>query len=190
MSDAVSSCGVCTITNFHRTAGPATVALLCLFGTACSGPIETRSGIAGARLPATATVAVVASYEQDDAVSTAARAAVAKALMQHGYAVSDDGAVRLTVALGERPASLEVLGTDGMVLSAAKRPKLLQNCDDRTERLTLVAENPGGGVSRAWAEEDHCKSARAQAVQPLAAQAVGRLVGAHQPGRAFRFGRD
>ncbi len=189
MSGGVSPSGVFAIFPFHRSFGPAVV-LMSLICAACSGPVETRSGIAGAPVPASATVAVFASPDQHDAASGSARDAVAKALTQYGYIVSDEGALRVTVGLGERPASLAVLAADGAVVSGAKRQKLLQECADRTQRLTLVAENSGGEVSRAWAEESHCKSGLDKAVEPLAMQAVARLVGRHGSGRDLRFGRD
>lgn len=189
MSGAVSPSGVAVITLSHRKFGPAVV-LMSLICAACSGPIETRSGIAGAPVTGHATVAVLASPDQHDEATGSARDAVAKALTQYGYIVSDEAPLRITVGLGERPASLEVLGADGTVLSGAKRQKLLQDCADRTERLTLVAETPGGAISRAWAEEDHCKGGLAQALEPLATQAVAQLVGRHENGRDLRFGRD
>lgn len=189
MSGAVSPSGVSVISPSLRTFGPAVV-LMSLICAACSGPVETRSGIAGAPVPASATVAVFASPDQHDATSGSARAAVAKALSQYGYTVSDEGALRITVGVGERPASLAVLGADSTVLSGPKRQKLLQECADRTQRLTLVAEIPGGGISRAWAEESHCKGELDQALEPLAAQAVARLVGRHGSVRDLRFGRD
>lgn len=159
---------------------------------ACSGPIETRAGLQGAGLPQSATVALA---EVAGPLSDSARHAVASELERHGFTVSrlsasEAGTIRILVALAERPASLAVLGSDGAVVSPAKHRKLLQGCADRTQRLSLVAESPDGTVTRAWAEEYHCKATLAETLEPLAARAVALLAGDDPQGRPLRFGRD
>lgn len=157
---------------------------------ACSGPIETRAGLQGAVLASAGPVEVVASPEQVGPLVDSARQAVVREMQRQGVMVSDNAEARIIVALAERPASLGVMSAAGQDLSSPKRRKLLQNCADRTQRLMLVAERPDGQVSRAWAEEYHCKEALAQTIDPLAAQAVASLVGRQGPGRALRFSRD
>jgi len=154
---------------------------------ACSGPIETRAGLQGAGLPQGATIALV---ETDGPLSDGARQAVASELERQGFTVAEAGTVRVLVALAERPASLAVLGSDGAVVSSAKHRKLLQGCADRTQRLSLVAERSDGQVTRAWAEEYHCKAALEETLQPLAAQAVAHLAGKAPQWRQLRRGRD
>lgn len=164
------------------------VSLLAFGG--CAGPIETHAGLQGAGLSRDASVALVSAPQSDGPVSEDARRAVATELQRRGLKVSDAGSVRILVTLAERPASLAVLATDGAVISAAKQHRLLQDCADRTQRLSLVAENPDGQVTRAWAQEAHCKADLAETLQPLAAVAVARLLGESPQQRELRFGQD
>jgi len=141
-------------------------------------------------LPANAVVALAVSHEQHGPLVDAVRRAVAEQLALQGHPVAEDGAARVVVGFAERPASLEVLGAKGAVLSAAKRRRALQDCADRTFRLTLVAEGTGEAPGRAWAEEYHCKAAPGASVGPLAAQAVAALVGKGSARPAMRSGQD
>lgn len=171
-----------------RGSGICTFGLLAMAG--CAGPIETRSGLTGAGLPANASVALAVSHEQKGPLVDEVRRAVAEQLALQGHPVAEDGAARVIVGFAEHPASLEVLTAKGEVLSAAKRRKALQNCADRTFRLTLVAEGAGETPSRAWAEEYHCKAAPGASIGPLAAQAVAALSGKGGAGPVLRSGQD
>lgn len=162
---------------------------------ACAGPVETRAGYDGLGLEmgglgGLSAVAVV-STDAADGVSEQARTAVAEALGRRNVTsvVVQPGAPRVTVSIAERPSSLAVLTDDGRVVSGAKRRRLLQNCEDRTQRLLLVLETAGAPPVRAWAEEDHCKGEFTASLMPLAERAVAALVD-RSAGATFRFGRD
>lgn len=162
---------------------------------ACAGPIATRAGydgvgLGGVGIGGLAAVAVVSSDAAGGA-SDAARSAVAEALGRRNVAavVAQSGEPRVTVSIAERPSSLAVLTDDGRVVSAAKRRRLLQNCEDRTQRLLLVLETPGAPPVRAWAEEDHCKGDFAASLMPLAERAVAALAD-RSTGVTLRSGRD
>ena len=164
--------------------------LLAVGMAGCAGPIETRSGLTGTALPANAAVALAVSHEQDGPLVDAVRRAVAEQLAARGHPADAEGAARVVVTFAERPASLEVLAAKGAVLSAAKRRRALQNCADRTFRLTLVAERTGEAPSRAWAEEHHCKAAPGSSIGALAAQAAAALAGKTSARPALRSGQD
>lgn len=157
---------------------------------ACAGPVETRAGYDGVGLGGLSAVAVV-STEPAGGVSEQARSAVAKALGRRNVAsvVAQSGEPRVTVSIAERPSSLAVLTDDGRVVSAAKRRRLLQNCEDRTQRLLLVLETAGAPPVRAWAEEDHCKGDFTTSLMPLAERAVAALAD-RSAGITLRTGRD
>lgn len=159
----------------------------------CAGPVETRVGRAGDAIAhpspvAVAPVAIAAVTGAGD-LSGPALTAVMQALARRGIAVADNAPARLTIALAERPAEMGVTGDDGLVLSAAKRSRLLQDCADRKHRLLLVLDRAGTPPVRAWAEEDHCKGTLAAGLTPLAERAVAALAG-DRSGVLLRAGRD
>ncbi len=156
----------------------------------CAGPIETRAGLSGAALPANAAIALNVSHGQQGPLVDEVRRAVAGQLARQGHREAQDGTARVVIAFTVRPAAIEVLSARNEVLSAAKRRRALQNCADRTFRLTLVAEGIGETASRAWAEEYHCKAAPGASIGPLAAQAVAALVGKGSAHPVLRRGQD
>ena len=178
--------------NTAKTTLPRSWSLMLLAGVAaCSGPIETRSGIAGAPLASAAAVALAPLPEDAGAESLAARNAVAEALGRHGYRLADDAPLRIDVALAERTAGVEVRALAGSALSPAKSQRLLQDCHDQTHRLTLAAFDPARpGVTRVWAEEHHCKGKLAASLPALADQAVAALAATAPERTTLRAGRD
>jgi len=178
--------------NTAKTTLPRSCSLILLAGVAaCSGPIETRSGIAGAPVAPAAAVALAPMPHDADATSLAARTAVAEALRQHGYILADDAPLRIDVALAERAAGAEVRALAGPALSPAKSQRLLQDCHDQTHRLTLAAFDPARpGVTRVWAEEHHCKGTLAASLPALADQAVAALAADMPERTTLRTGRD
>lgn len=155
---------------------------------ACAGPVETRTGADSSLPPSKVPVEVVLTGVPD-ALSGPTLAAIGAALADHGFATASQGAGRLTVALAERPAAMAVVSADGRTLSPAKRQRLLQSCEDRTQRMLLVLEMPDAAPVRAWAEEAHCHGTLAQSVGPLATKAVAALAGKALPVHVRR-GRD
>lgn len=155
---------------------------------ACAGPVTTRSGIEGPPVLA-ATAVTLAPVPQDAGpAALAAHTAVAEALGRRGYPVASDAAYRIEIALAERAADVDVRPVVGPVagpvsgpaLSPAKTKRLFQDCKDQTHRLTLAVIATSGsparaGVTRAWAEEHHCKGTLAASLPALADQAVAAL---------------
>lgn len=155
---------------------------------ACSGPIETNSGFAGASglgIEPAGSIAVVTSLVPGDQAS----AAVIAALTKRGQPIATDAATRLTLTVAERASDLAVLSDDGVPLSPAKQPRLLQNCPDRTQRLLLVLERKDQPPVRAWAEETHCKGQLAASLPALAERAVNALYSGNGSVR-LRRGQD
>ena len=175
-----------------KTGLPRSWPLILLAGVAaCSGPIATRSGIEGPPVTPATAVALAPLPEGAGAATLTARVVVAKALERHGYRVTPDAPLRIDVALAERAAEVDVRTLAGPALSPAKPQRLLQDCHDRTHRLTLAAYDPARpGVTRAWAEEHHCKGPIAASLSALADQAVAALAAATPEQRTERPGKD
>lgn len=164
-------------------------ALILLAG--CAGPIATRSGIAGPPLSPGAALALVPLAESAGSTAEAARAAVTEALARQGYQLVADAPLRIEVALAERAAGADVRALSGAVLSPAKTQRPLQDCRDRTHRLTLVAYDPARpGLTRAFAEEHHCKGTLAASLPALADQAVRALASVVPERVTTRAGKD
>ncbi|MFM9937076.1 MAG: hypothetical protein ACKVOL_12880, partial [Novosphingobium sp.] len=99
--------------------------------------------------------------------------------------------LRVEVAIAERPAQVDLRPLAGAALSPAKTQRLLQDCHDRTHRLTLAVTDPAhAGVTRAWAEEHHCKGTLAASLPALAQQAVAALAVAAPERSTERAGKD
>lgn len=168
-------------------------ALILLAG--CAGPVTTRSGIAGLPIAHGAAFALAPAPEGAGSTAEAARAAVVDALARQGYRLAADAPLRIEVALAEREAKVDVRPLSGPlsgpVLSPAKSQRPLQDCRDRTHRLTLVAYDPARpGVTRTWAEEHHCKGTLAASLPVLADQAVTALAAAVPERVTKRTGKD
>lgn len=157
----------------------------------CAGPVATRSGIAGPPIGPGAAFALAPMAEGAGSTAEAARAAVAEALARQGYRLAVDAPLRIEVAIAEREAQVDVRPLSGAALSPAKSQRPLQDCRDRTHRLTLVAYDPARpGVTRTWAEEHHCKGALAASLPVLADQAVTALAAAAPERVTKRAGKD
>jgi hypothetical protein len=162
---------------------------------ACAGPITTRSGLEGPSVPAASAVALAPAAEDAGSAARAARVAVAQALESQGYRLSSEAPLRIEVALSERAADVDVRALGGPTLSPAKTARLFQDCRDRTHRLTLavidLASPPTRtGVTRAFAEEHHCKGTLAASLPSLAEQAVAALGLGGAERSTIRSGKD
>ncbi len=153
------------------------VLALALSTGGCSSQIQLMSGATGPAMPAGATIAIV-GVSQDKLETTAkAQDAVIAALARRGRSVSSDAQARLDIGLTDRSASTGIGVIGGETLSPAKAHKFLQSCKDRTYRLTLAYYGAGADVpiTRAWAEEHHCKGTIDASIASLAEKAVAAL---------------
>lgn len=171
------------------------LAILLAGAAACAGPVTTRSGIEGPPVLA-ATAVTLAPVPQDAGpAALAAHTAVAEALGRRGYPVMSDAPFRIEIALAERAADVDVRPVAGPALSPAKTKRLFQDCKDQTHRLTLAVIATSGSparprVTRAWAEEHHCKGTLAASLPALADQAVAVLAHAGPERSTNRPGKD
>lgn len=114
-----------------------------------------------------------------DRLEPAAKAqeAVIAALARRGLGVSKGAQARLDIGLTNRSASTGIGVIEGETLSPAKRRVFLQSCKDRTYRLSLAYYGAGADIpiTRAWAEEYHCKGTLEASISDLAEKAVAAL---------------
>lgn len=165
------------------------IMLLCAAG--CAGPVATQTGIAGPALGARVPLAIVAAPGGNADMRQLAQTAVEQALTRQGHAIAANADMRLEIAIAERRAPVGVNQPAGASLSAAKRQRFLQSCTDRTHRLTVALYDPARpGVTRAWAEEYHCKGTVAQSLPALADRLVATLENPALAGLSQRKARD
>lgn len=172
------------------------LAMLALLGgcglSGCAGPVESMAGGSAAIHPRQPLqVAFSPLPDADPQVQARARLAVEQALARQGYTVAADAGTVLLVGIAARDAATGFAGSDGDVLAQVAERRPLQNCRDRTYRLTLVALPVGEGpAGRAWAEEKHCHAGLDEVVPHLAERAVAALGSAQAHGLRHRLGRD
>ncbi len=142
---------------------------LCLGALAisCSAPIATRVASEGRAPEAQAATFVLVNAPGDEsAEETSAHNMVISRLVARGWRRDTDNAnYSLTISLSERPASVgvtvqSVSGNQNKVISAPKKNKPLQSCDDVEQRLSIaiVRLSDGARVFRGNASEYHCKA--------------------------------
>lgn len=161
-----------------QSIGPLFLGLLCLAPIGgCANRIDLRSGAAGPALSPNSSMAVIGATKEDNPLVAEARDAVVKSLARRGHAIVPQAPARIEIGLTDRLATTGVGVIGGNTLSAAKGHKFLQSCKDRTYRLTLTYYSAGSDVSvtRAWAEEQHCKGAIRDSIASLADKAVSAL---------------
>lgn len=142
-------------------------------------------------MPAHSVAVVIDTAGENPGVSARmARDAVAAEMVKRGFQVADQASATLLVTLANRPDVVEARAADGVVVAPEKGRRVFQSCDDRIHRLTLAMLDANGEVSRAWAEESHCKGTLEQSLKPLAQNAVATLTGAQPTGTQLRSGRD
>ncbi len=145
------------------------------FVAACSPGVETRissSGIANA-----GPQAVMLSIEPGASPELrAAYALVTSDLTKKGYAVASEAPLHLAVTVDARDADL-ALKAGAANLSAAKKKKAFQNCNDKEYRVgvTLTRVADGDEVYRGRSSEYHCKMAIADALPNLVETALADL---------------
>jgi hypothetical protein len=161
-----------------KVPGPLVAALMCLpLMNGCASRIDLRAGAAGPAIPPASGLALIGITPQDSPLAVSAREAVVKALARRGHVLAAEGPARIEIGLTDRLASTGVGVIGGAPLSPAKSRKFLQSCKDHTYRLTLTyySAAPDVAVTRAWAEEQHCKGTIAESIAGLADKAVAAL---------------
>lgn len=162
----------------RRVCAMALPLLFALTASGCASNPSVRAGVAGASLQPGTTIVMIGTSASDSPFAIEARKAVTDALARHGHAVSANAPARLEIGLTDRAASTGVGIIDGEPLSPAKRRRLLQRCDLRTDRLTLTYYGPGATVpiTRAWSETHQCKGKLEGSIARLADEAVAALI--------------
>lgn len=133
----------------------------------CSGPIATRIASEGRAPEAQAATFVLtnAPGEVSGDEKTAHNMVMSRLAARGWRNDSENANYSLTISLSERPASVgitakSVSGNQSKVISAPKKNKALQSCDDVEQRLSIaiVRLSDGARVFRGNASEYHCKA--------------------------------
>lgn len=159
---------------------------------ACTNQVNLNAGAAGAPLAAGQAMTIIGVNPDGTAIAARAQDAVIAALGKHGYTLTPDAAARLEIGITDRPASTGIGVIGGIELSAARGKKFLQSCKDHTYRLVLTYYGPASDVpvTRAWAEEHHCRAAIDASIASLADKAVTALARGSSNETSRRRGRD
>ncbi len=160
--------------------------------SACAGPVTVHSGASGPAVPPAVKVTMADSSEAAIPPLAEARKAVEAALRDRGYLLSVESGHRMELGLSTRPASAGIGVIGGQTVSPAKTERLLQNCKDRTYRLTLTYYGEGDQpvITRSWAEESHCRGTLEDSLASLARPAVAALAEGTGSRTDLRRGRD
>lgn len=156
----------------------------------CAGPVETHIASSGPGLTDRPPLMWAAE------AAPAAEPAVRAALTAQGFRFAEDAPVAVVASLSERPAALGVQamqgGAEAAVLAPGKRPRLLQDCTDRSLRLTLslVDRATGRLLYRASAQEAHCHATLAEVTPRLARMAAADLANPGTARLVLSRGRD
>lgn len=152
------------------------LALFAMLG-GCAHQIRLDAGATGPALPGGSAIALIGTTRTESPLALQARSEVIAALARKGHVMAADAAARIEIGLTERPAKTGIAVIDGSELSPAKANKFLQSCRDRTYRLVLTYYGAGTSVpvTRAWAEERHCKGEIEDSIRELAERSVAAL---------------
>lgn len=154
---------------------------LALSLSACTMPLQTRSGLAGAAIAPSQQITIVPATEEDDAGREAARAVTAE-LQRRGYVITSDAPTRLEVALSTRPSLTAVEDDSGALLSGPRNRRAIKFCKGSVHRLALAATDTRRldkpEPTRGWAEQYRCSGAPAASIAKLSRMAVDALSGA------------
>jgi len=162
-------------------------ALLC----ACSGPIETRVLSAG-----TENLEPRGYMLSEKPTGASAEYALAQQLLrdglaERGFVLQDQADALMTFTVSNRPANLSV-STGQRKISAEKKNKPLQNCEDREYRVAmqLVAIADGEKLYAGEAAEYHCKATLAEALPAMAEILVDDIGSVPGKKKRQRLGKD
>ncbi len=158
---------------------------------ACAGPIETRISSSGEAAVSPQKIRLAPLPAESSGIILEARKLAAAALEERGFALDEDAALAVNVAVSDRPAKLAVKNGDSIV-APTKRKKLLQNCEDReyTAMLMLTRVADGEQLYVGEAAEYHCKAALAKVLPSLIDALVSDIDGPRGEKQFFRVGRD
>lgn len=157
----------------------------------CFGQVAPRTGVEGPVIPMNAPVMVVALPSGMENSSTIAHAMVTQALAKQGHAVSADAGLHVEIAMAERFAPVSVGDLAGNAISPSRKRQFLRSCAYRIQRLTTAVYSiKQPGVTRAWAEEQHCKAGLNDIIPALADRAVALLIKPELAGRTKRTGKN
>lgn len=156
------------------TLGALSIALLV---SACSSGVETRIDSAG--MSALNVQSFSGSAAEDAQADLKQAYTLARdALVARGFTPAQDGGLLLQVTLDSRDASLALGTSAGQAnLSAAKRRKPLQSCEDKEFRLglTVTRISDGTEIYRSRVAEYHCKMPLADALPFMVKTALADL---------------
>jgi hypothetical protein len=139
---------------------------------ACSSGVETRISSSGIRVSGPQEIMLSIGPEASPELRTA-YALVTSDLTKKGYAMADEAPLHLAVTVDARDADL-ALKAGASNLSAAKKKKAFQNCNDKEYRVgvTLVRVADGGEIYRGRSSEYHCNMTIADALPDLVKAAL------------------
>jgi PBP1b-binding outer membrane lipoprotein LpoB len=150
----------------------------------CSGPIATRIASEG-RVPAQqeARFMLLNAPGESSSIEQRAQTMIISGLNARGWNQDNDNAnYALSISLSERPATIGITAkstdnTQSKVISAPKKNKPLQSCDDVEQRLNiaLVRLSDGARVFRGNAAEYHCKAGLEETLPYLVNAALSGL---------------
>lgn len=149
--------------------------LSALLASACSSGVETRISSSGIASPQPEAY-MVSTVSETSPELRSAYTLVAKKMAQKGFAIAKEAKLHAEITLDARDASL-ALGSGAGNLSAPKRRKPLQSCNDREYRfgITLTRVTDGAELYRGRAAEYHCKMTIAEVLPTLVDAALADL---------------
>jgi hypothetical protein len=155
---------------YHKTS---LLPLLLIAG--CASPIETRINSAGEKDPALS--AFVLGTEPRSEEGKAAQESVLAKLSERGLKANDAAPLRLDVTFSSLPASLKLVGSQGLGKAKPKRKSKTCNSVEHKLGIALARISDGAVVYRSVALEYHC-AGNALAVIPVLADAAVKDIGA------------
>lgn len=154
-------------------------AALCAGLGACTLPLESRVGHAGALTASNRTLRIAAAPDGERPAERVV-AAVTTELERRGFILSSDAPNSIEVAFAVRPSLLGLEAENGHARSAARNRKGLRPCRGYVHRLTLsvhadaAAPSPSEPVT-GWAEQYRCSSRGEDSLTTLARLSVDAL---------------
>lgn len=142
---------------------------------ACSSGVETRISSSGIASPK-AEAYMISTVAETSPELRSAYTLVAKKMAQKGFAIAKEAKLHAEITIDARDASL-ALGSGAGNLSAPKRRKALQSCNDREYRfgVTLTRVADGEEIYRGRAAEYHCNMTIGEALPALVDAALADL---------------
>lgn len=157
----------------------------------CASVVETRVNSSGAvkTLPKEYRLAELQKDSSADLIK--ARELLVDALGNRGMSRSENADAIVTATVSKRLASLSVK-TNGQVISAAKKKKPFQSCEDVEYRMTFQLTRPSNGekLYSGAASEYHCRADLAEVLPILVDALIASMDGAEGTKILTRSGVD